>query len=116
MALGRMTLGKAISERRKELRMTQRELASKILKEDNKPISLPYLNDIEHDKRTPTNTHFLKQFATALGISENLLHFYVLQIPAEVGERFGNINYKDQEVVDAAFDAFTKVLEKAKAA
>jgi transcriptional regulator with XRE-family HTH domain len=51
---------------RKEKGLSQKELAAKILKEDGTAISPQYLNDIEHDRRSPTSDHLILQFAHVL--------------------------------------------------
>lgn len=47
------TFGKIVSAARKELGISQKDLAAKIVKEDGETISPQYLNDIEHDRRNP---------------------------------------------------------------
>ena len=42
-----MTFGQTIARARKDLGVSQRELALKVVKEDGAPISPQYLNDIE---------------------------------------------------------------------
>ena len=49
------TFGKAIADARKALKISQKELAYKILKEDGEPITPQYLNDIERDRRKGEN-------------------------------------------------------------
>ena len=47
------TFGGAISEARKAKGWALKDLASRVLREDKEAISLQYLNDIEHDRRSP---------------------------------------------------------------
>lgn len=48
------SLGQVIAEARKNKRWSLRELSDKVKKEDGSTVSPQYLNDIEHDKRTPS--------------------------------------------------------------
>jgi transcriptional regulator with XRE-family HTH domain len=47
------TFGELIAEGRKRAKLTQREFAARIKMEDGRPISAPYLNDLEHNLRHP---------------------------------------------------------------
>ncbi len=79
------TLGRTIAEARKKLGMSQKVLAEKILREeDGSPISPQYLNDIEHDRRSPSSDHMIQQFAGVLGLSESYLYYLADRVPAQV--------------------------------
>jgi transcriptional regulator with XRE-family HTH domain len=67
------TFGTIISDARKAIGMSQRELATKIKKEDGSAISPQYLNDVEHDRRNPPSEHIIAQMAGLLDISKDLL-------------------------------------------
>ena len=54
-----MTFGETIAGARKDLGVSQRELAMRIVKEDGAPISPQYLNDIERNRRNPPGDHLL---------------------------------------------------------
>jgi transcriptional regulator with XRE-family HTH domain len=98
------TLGSFIAEQRKKLGLSQKDLASKILREeDGKPISPQYLNDIERDRRQPTSDHLLRQFASVLGAESDYLFFLSGTIPADIRAK----RIPADEVV-AAFKAFRK--------
>jgi transcriptional regulator with XRE-family HTH domain len=60
------TFGRAIAMARKAKGLSQKELAAMILKEDGTAISPQYLNDIEHDKRSPPSDRLILQFARVL--------------------------------------------------
>ena len=49
------TFGGAISEARKAKGWALKDLASRVLREDKEAISPQYLNDIEHDRRSPSS-------------------------------------------------------------
>ena len=74
MTTGEVTFGQTISKARKAKSLSQKDLAGIILKEeDGTPISPQYLNDIEHDRRSPTSDHLIRGFAEALGVDEDLV-------------------------------------------
>lgn len=79
------TFGSYISKRRKELGLSQKEVASKILREeDHKPISPQYLNDIERDRRNPTSSHLIQQVAAVLKEEADYLFYLAGTIPDEL--------------------------------
>jgi hypothetical protein len=49
------TLGQFIVERRKELGLSGREVPAEVRNADGKPISIPYLVDLEDDRRKPSD-------------------------------------------------------------
>ncbi len=49
------TLGQFIVERRKELGLAGREVVAEVRNSDGKPISIPFLVDLEHDRRKPSD-------------------------------------------------------------
>ncbi len=98
------TFGACIAEARKNLKMSQKELAEKIfLQEEGKAISPQYLNDIERDRRNPTSDHLIQQFAKVLKIDANYLHYLAGKVPDDI--RRMNLS---AEEVKAAFTAFRK--------
>jgi transcriptional regulator with XRE-family HTH domain len=97
------TFGAYIAEARKALKMSQKELAAKILREeDGQPISPQYLNDIEHDRRNPSSDHLIQQFADVLNLKMNYLQYLVGKLP---DDRPKNLSVKE---VEKAFMAFRK--------
>lgn len=107
MALDTSSFGRAIASRRKELKMSQKDLAAKIRKEDGTPITPQYLNDIEHDRRSPTSDHMVKEFARVLGLNADVLYWLAGRVPQDVKRR-----HISPEKIDQAFTAFRKALEK----
>ena len=83
-----LTLGRVISEARKKMNLSQKQLAEKIVREGGETISPQYLNDIEHDRRSPSSDHMVKQFADALNLKADYLHYLNGRFPeAERKER-----------------------------
>lgn len=78
------TFGKAISTARKTKGWSLKELADKILRDDDEPISPQYLNDIEHDRRSPSSDRLVQQFAEALNIDADWLYFLAGRFPEDI--------------------------------
>ena len=78
------TFGSAISGARKDKRMSQKELAALIKREDGVQISPQYLNDIEHDRRSPSSDFLVQQFAKILGVDPDYLYFLAGKLPSDV--------------------------------
>lgn len=97
------TFGQAIAEARKVLGMSQRELATKIEKEEGGAISPAYLNDIEHDRRSPTSDALIRQFAKALSEDEGYLFVLAGKIPDDLRRKA-----KDKDAIVGGFEAFRK--------
>src|SRR3989442_1713196 len=81
-------VGQAIRDARIKAGLTQKELAAKIMRkeegrEEEKPITPQYLNDIEHDRRTPPE-YILKQVAKILSLGADLLVFLAGSVPEHV--------------------------------
>lgn len=101
-----MTLGEIIAEARKEKKLSQRELAARIKKEDGKPISAAYVNDIEHERRSPASHHMIEQFARALDIEPEVLYFLMDKIPP-----YKSKSQADRKVIINAWRAFERALQ-----
>lgn len=64
-----------IKEKRRELGLSLRKVCESVLNEDNKPISVSYLNDIEQCYRKPPSGKIIIQIAKALELDpEELLN------------------------------------------
>ena len=103
-----VTFGKAIAKSRKAKGMSQKELAAIIVKDDGTGgnISPQYLNDIEHDRRSPSSDHIIREFAKAIDIDENTLFLLAGKIPDEVRRRL--LNSQKVETATMAFMSFRK--------
>src|SRR5262245_11432422 len=86
-------LGDAINQARRARKLTLRQLAEQVTKDDGTPISPQYLNDIELHHRVPT-PHVLWEFARVLeldadalrasaGAADVVLREYVASHPAQ---------------------------------
>ena len=102
------TFGQSIAKARKAKALSQKDLAGRILKEeDGKAISPQYLNDIEHDRRSPTSDHLIRQFAVVLDMDENTLFVLAGKIPDDVRR-----DLTDPAKAGAAFMNFRKTVAK----
>lgn len=99
------TLGELLAERRKELGISQKEMAALIKNRDGKPITSAYLNYLEHDRGEPPG-YLLDQFAEILHISRDVLYFWTRRMPPDIepGEA-------SPEKVTAAYRAFRRELK-----
>lgn len=79
------SFGSAISAARKAKNWSLKDLAAKVLREDDEgPISPQYLNDIEHDRRSPSSDWLVKQFAKALDLDADWLYYLAGRFPEDV--------------------------------
>ncbi len=105
-----MAFGQVLAEARKKADLSQKDLASRIRKEDGTAISPQYLNDIEHNRRNPPSEFILRQMAKELKLSLEYLLFFAGELPQDVLESRQSL--PKPEEVEAAFRAFRKALKK----
>ncbi|MBA2713350.1 MAG: helix-turn-helix transcriptional regulator [Rubrobacteraceae bacterium] len=98
-----MTFGKTISEARKRMNMSQRELAQRVVKEDGGAISPQYLNDIERDRRNPPSDFMIEQLAELLNVPRDVLYHQAGEVPRDLREAEA-----DEERVVEAWTAFRR--------
>jgi transcriptional regulator with XRE-family HTH domain len=103
----KLTFGEAITNLRHTRGFNQRELASRIRKEDGNPISQQYLNDIENGRRNPPGDHIIEQLAKALKTDAAFLSYVAGQMPHELRQLID-----DPEALRAAIAAFRKAATK----
>lgn len=108
MSADGMTFGQAISKARKALGLSQKELAARVMKEEEGgAISPQYLNDIEHDRRSPSSGHLIRQFSGILNIPEDYLFALAGRLPDDL-----RADSSDPDKVVKAFANFRKTLEE----
>ena len=104
MTTNTSSFGQAIAKARKAKGLSQKELASLVMKDEEcGAISPQYLNDIEHDRRSPTSDHIIRQFATVLEMDEAILFVLAGKIPDDIRQQA-----KDPTKIVAAFANFRK--------
>ena len=91
------TFGHAISRARKDKEWALKDLAARVLREDGEAISPQYLNDIEHDRRSPSSDRMVQQFAEALEIDPDWLYYLAGRFPEDVRMK----RMSENEVVQA---------------
>ncbi|MBL6081397.1 helix-turn-helix transcriptional regulator [Belnapia sp. T18] len=105
-----VTFGQAIANARRQIGVTQKDLASMVMKEDGSgAISAPYLNDIEHDRRRPTSDSLIRELAKATKLDVDYLFVLAGKIPEEVRQ-----NVWDADAVASAFRSFRKACRSQK--
>jgi ribosome-binding protein aMBF1 (putative translation factor) len=107
MGLDLSSFGRTIASARKESGLSQKELAAKIKKEDGQPITPQYLNDIEHDRRSPQSDHLVKEFARVLKIEPVHLYAAIGLLPEQERKM---VKKATPAEVAHAFAAFRKQL------
>lgn len=100
-----MSFGQIISEARKRLGLSQKELAQKIKKEDGEPISPQYLNDIERDRRNPPSEFLIIRLAKELQLSKDYLLLAAGTLPSELKDKLSD---SDPASVERALQAFRR--------
>lgn len=112
MSVDGVTFGLAISKARKAAGLSQKELAARVIRgEEAEPISPQYLNDIEHDRRSPSSGHLIRQFSNILDLPMDYLFALAGRLPDDVRS-----NISDPEKVVAAFKSFRRTLKRVGAA
>src|SRR5262249_35868861 len=101
------TFGRAIADARRARGLSQKELASLIEKDEGGPISPQYLNDIEHDRRSPTSDALIRQFAKALDEPEEYLFVLAGKIPDDIRQKA-----TDRDKIVEGFTNFRRAITK----
>ncbi|MCX6378987.1 MAG: helix-turn-helix transcriptional regulator [Armatimonadetes bacterium] len=101
------SFGEIISEKRKEIGISQKELSAQIVKEDGQPISPQYLNDLERDRRNVPDEYLIEQFSKVLLIPAEQLYYCAGELAPDMKEAD-----VDEDLVLEAYTAFRKVINK----
>jgi transcriptional regulator with XRE-family HTH domain len=101
------TFGVLLSEARKAKGMSQKELATKVRKEDGQAISPQYLNDIEHDRRNPPSEFLIAQMAALLDCDRDTLCLAAGTIPGDLMK----MAVTQPDKVEKAFKAFRRTVK-----
>jgi len=112
MPLDKTSFGSLIASARKEQKLSQKELAEKIIKEDGQAITPQYLNDIEHDRRSPSSDHLVKQFAKMLKHEEVTVDLLTALAGVFREEDRKAVQKASADQVENAFVAFRKALKE----
>ena len=102
-----MSIGRFISDARKKIPLSQKQLAANIKKEDGASISAQYLTDIEHDRRTPSN-QVIEELARVLELGSgdrDYLYHLAGTLPSDVK------TIAEKKKVVKAYKAFRRALK-----
>jgi len=102
------TFGTVISEARKALGLSQKEVAAQVKKEDGEAISPQYFNDIERDRRNAPSQHLILELARVLRLKPDYLFALAQAWPVDIIETMSKASSAD---VERAFTAFRKTLK-----
>lgn len=112
MPLDKTSFGSLIASARKEQKLSQKELAEKILKEDGQAITPQYLNDIEHDRRSPSSDYLVRQFAKVLKHPELSVDVLTALAGVLTDDDRKLVQRAKPESVEKAYVAFRRELKK----
>ncbi len=101
----RQTLGQVLADARKKRSKSLKEISLRVKKEDGSSISPQYLNDIEHDRRTPSPV-VLEQLAKAFDLPPDYLYFLAGSMPEDLAKARG---VTEDQIVEA-YKAFRRKL------
>ena len=102
------TFGQLILDARRGKKLSLKQCASLIFKEDGDPISFQYLSEIENVRRYPPSEFIMKQLANVLDIPIELLYFHSKTIPSNI-----NPNLSDDKIIVAYRDFLSKLYKAA---
>lgn len=97
-----ISLGGVIRTARLKMKMMQKDLAAKVKKEDGSPVTPQYINDLEHDRRRPSEL-VAGELARALGLPPDYLIALSGSVPAQILEKGF-----DEETAERAFNVFRR--------
>ena len=97
-------LGEILARARKERGWSLRELADKVEGESGN-VSPQYLNDLEHNRRTPSES-VIASLAHALKLDEVFLFHLAGRLHPDLA------NVTDEQTIKAAYQAFRKTVRK----
>ena len=104
-----MQFGDFIAAERKAKGMSQKDLASRILKEDGSAISPQYLNDLERQRRNPPSDYIIERFAAVLEVDRDYLFYLAGQISPDLRD-----DVRSEKEVRDALVAFRRALKRVK--
>jgi transcriptional regulator with XRE-family HTH domain len=101
------TFGSIIAAARKQKRLTQKEIAACIKKQDGQPITAQYHNDIERDRRIPA-PYLIGQYAEVLNLDADVLFTAAGALPPDLRRP---ILQATPETVAHAFHCFRRAIK-----
>ena len=101
------SLGELIQQRRKELGLTQIELAAHIRGQSGEPVSQQRITDIESDRFGVPRRPTLTQLARALKLDVDVLYFWGRVIPPDI-----RAEGLAEETIKEAWAAFRRIVRQ----
>jgi transcriptional regulator with XRE-family HTH domain len=85
-----------VRARRKELGLTQIEVAARIHVEEGRSINQAYLADIERGQHPNPRPHLIEEFARALELDRDVLYLAARQVPPEVADELRRLTPEER--------------------
>jgi transcriptional regulator with XRE-family HTH domain len=85
-----------VRARRKELGLTQIEVAARIRVEEGRSINQAYLADIERGQHPNPRPHLIEEFARALELDRDVLYLAARQVPPEVADELRRLTPEER--------------------
>ncbi|MDQ2947233.1 MAG: helix-turn-helix domain-containing protein [Acidobacteriota bacterium] len=101
------SFGELIAHRRKELGLTQLELAARIKGRSGETVSQQRITDIEHDRFGVPRRPVLKQLARALKLDIDVLYLWGRVLPSDI-----RVEGLSEDAIKKAWQAFRAVIER----
>ncbi|HEX5324755.1 MAG TPA: helix-turn-helix transcriptional regulator [Capsulimonadaceae bacterium] len=101
-----------VRRKRKELGLTQQQIAVRIQTEEGKAITQSYLADIETGHHPHPRPHLIDEFARALELDRYVLYLAARTVPPEVAEELSRLTPEERR---AAWGAFMYAIREAEA-
>jgi transcriptional regulator with XRE-family HTH domain len=102
------TLGQFIARRRRDLGISQKEMAALLKNRDGEPLSSSYFNYLERDRGKPPD-YLLDQMAEILKVGRDVLYFWAKRVPPDL-EPGENV---DPGRIAEAYQAFRRTIKGA---
>jgi len=99
-----------VRQKRKQLGLTQQQVAPRIKTEEGRPITQSYLAEIEIGHHPQPRPHLIEEFAQALSIDRYVLYLAARTVPPEVAEQLARLTIEERE---AAWGVFMRAIKEA---
>jgi len=96
--------------KRKQLGLTQQQVAARIQTEEGRAITQSYLAEIEAGHHPQPRPHLIEEFARALSIDRYVLYLAARTVPPEVAEQLARLTIEERE---AAWGVFMRAIKEA---
>lgn len=105
------TFGQYLALKRKQARLTIRQMAPLIIQENGRPMSNQYLSDIENDQRGPPSHYLIEELARVLGkhtdVTATILYLKAGRLPPGI-----DVDLITPRQAEVAVEAMRRVLAR----